>query len=153
MLEISKVLELQNQFHFRGTLSKPPSFSEGSFCHILSATITISATNIIKRSQIHVNPTSFTDRFDDTCISPTAKMLPPVRLYNQVKIKLHAKVIPLTNSQYFEVKEPSSARHQGKCQSAQKNPMSILATRGLYRVCSLGRANPLHPTSSPRQLE
>jgi hypothetical protein len=110
-LEVSQVLELQNQFYFRGTLSKPPSLSEGSFCHILSATITISATNIIKRSQIHVNRTkSFTDRFDDTCISPTAKMLPPVRLYNQVKIKLNAKVLPLTNSQYIEVKEPISAR-------------------------------------------
>ena len=106
-----KILEPQNQFYFRGTLSKPPSLSEGSFCHILSTTITISATNIIKRSQIHVNRTkSFTDRFDDTCISPTAKMLPPVRLYNQVKIKLNAKVLPLRNSQYIEVKEPISAR-------------------------------------------
>ena len=100
LLEVSKVLELQNQFHFRGTLTKPLSLSEGNFCHILSATITINAKISPKRVQIGRKRTNFAPRFPETCISPTAKILPPVRLYSQVKIKLDEIVDPLRYNKY-----------------------------------------------------
>ena len=43
---------------------------------------------------------NFAPRFPETCISPTAKILPPVRLYSQVKIKLDENVNPPRYNKY-----------------------------------------------------